>query len=47
MIEILQHGERLLDDFMGLDALDIDNESDAASIVLETRIVQSLLLRQS
>ena len=47
MIEILQDHERLLDDFVRLFALDIDDKADAAGIVFETRIVKALFGRQT
>jgi hypothetical protein len=45
MIQVLQHRQRLLDDLMGLLPFDIDNESDAAGIVLKSGIIKSLFGR--
>ena len=47
MIEILQDLERLLQDPMRLAALDVDDETDAAGIVLEARVVESLRTRRA
>ncbi len=44
MVEVLQYRQRLIDDLMGLLALDVDDEPDAASIMLEARIVKPLFL---
>src|SRR5687767_6839291 len=46
VIEVFQHRERLLDDLAGFLTFDIDDETDAASIVLEARVVKSLFCWQ-
>jgi hypothetical protein len=46
VIEILQNGQRFLDDFMGFLTLDIDDESDATGIVLKPRIIKALFGRK-
>jgi hypothetical protein len=46
MVQIQEHLKRLLDDGVGLPALDVDDKSHAARFVLELRIVQTLLPRQ-
>lgn len=46
MIKVLQNRQRLVDDFTGLLAFNVDDESDAAGIVLEPRIIKALLGRQ-
>ena len=43
MIKIDEHGQCLPDDLVGLFALHVDNESDAAGIVFELGIVEALL----
>jgi len=43
MIKIDKHGQCLLDDLVGLFALHVGDESDAAGIVLELGIVEALL----
>ena len=43
MIEIHENRERLLDDLVRAPAFHLADESDAAGVVLELRIVQSLL----
>ena len=45
MIEIAQHLNGLLQDTMGLAALDVDDEAHAAGLVLEPRVVEPLLSR--
>ena len=47
MIEILQDLQRLLQDPMRPAALDVDDETDAAGIVLEARVVESLRTRRA
>jgi hypothetical protein len=47
MIEIHEDLQALLQDAMGLAALDVDDEADAAGIVLERGIVETLLRRQT
>jgi len=47
VIEILQDRQGLLDDFVRFYAFDVDDEPDAASIMLETRIIQTLLWGQT
>ena len=39
VIQILENGQRLLDDLAGFFALDIDDEADAAGIVFESGII--------
>src|SRR5262245_61143792 len=46
VIEILQNRQRLIDDFMRLLTFDIDDESDATSIVLKPGIIKALFGRQ-
>src|SRR5207248_1371504 len=43
VIEVEQNLDRLPDDVVGLPALRVDDEADAAGLVLELRIVQTLL----
>ena len=45
VIEIFQYRERLLDDFVRFFAFDINDETDAAGIMLEARIVETLFFR--
>ena len=45
VIEILQHRQRLLDDLVGLFTFDMNDEADAAGVVLETRIIKPLFRR--
>jgi hypothetical protein len=45
VIEILQDRQRLLDDFVRLLTLDIDDESDATGIVLKPWIIKALFGR--
>jgi hypothetical protein len=47
MIKVLQHGQRLLDDFMGFFAFNVNNETNSAGIMFEVRVVKSLFWRQS
>jgi hypothetical protein len=47
MIEIHEDLQALLQDAMRFAALDVDDEADATSLVLERRIVQTLFRRQS
>ncbi len=47
VIEVLQYRERLLDDLVRFFTLDIDDEADAAGIMLKARIVETLFFRQS
>jgi hypothetical protein len=47
VIEIHEDLQALLQDAVGLAALDVDHEADAAGVVLERRVVQALLRRQS
>ena len=47
VIEILQYRERLLDDLVRFLAFDINDETDAAGIMLKARIVKTLFFRQS
>ena len=42
MLEIAQDGERVLDQLVGLAALDVGNEADAAGILVERRVVEPL-----
>ena len=46
VIEILQNRQRLLDNFMRLLTLDIDDESDATGIVFKPRIIEALFGRE-
>jgi len=43
--EILEELERFLDDVARADAVDVGDETDAAGVVLVSRVVQSLLSR--
>ena len=43
MVEIHQNLDGVLDDLVGLPALDIDQKADATGVVLEPRIVKTLL----
>ena len=43
MVEVLQYLDRLLEDPVRLVPLDVDHEADAAGVVLEPRVIQSLL----
>src|SRR5450631_4911058 len=43
MIQVDEHGQSLLDDFVGLFALYVDHESDAAGVVFKLWIVEALL----
>ncbi len=47
VVQVQQHLHCLLDDGMGLLALDVHHEADPARVVLELRIVQALLARSS
>ena len=47
VVQILQNRQCLLDDPMGLFALDINNEADATSIVLEFGVIKSLFGRET
>ena len=47
MAQIDQDRESLTDDFMGLFALDINDKTDPARVMLELRVVQTLLGRQT
>ena len=47
VVEVQQDCQCLLDNFVGFVTLHVYNKSDSASIVLELRIVQALLLWQS
>ena len=47
VIEIHEDLQALLHDLVGLAALDVDDEADAAGVVLELRIVETLLRRQT
>ena len=42
MIEVQKNPQRLTNDIVGFFAFDIDEETDAASFMLELRIVQAL-----
>src|SRR5262249_46959002 len=42
MGEVLQHGERLLDDVVGALALDVHHEADAAGVAFGPRVQKSL-----
>jgi hypothetical protein len=42
MVEVFQDPESLLDDGVGLVALDMGNESDAARVMLVRRVVQAM-----
>ncbi len=46
VVKIQEDGQGLGDDFVGLPAFDIDNESHAARIMLELRIIKALFGRQ-
>jgi hypothetical protein len=46
MLEVAENGERVVNDLVRLAAFDIGDETDAAGILVERRIVQSLRLRQ-
>jgi hypothetical protein len=46
MVEIDQDAQALMDDVVGLPALDIGHETDAARIVFVAWVVKSLFLRQ-
>ena len=43
MIEVAQHLQPCCEDRVGLAALDVDDEADAAGVVLERRVVEALL----
>ena len=45
--QVLEHGERLAHDGVRLSALDVDDEADAAGVVLVGGIVEALRRRQS
>ena len=45
VVEVLEDLDRLLQDPVGLAALDVDDEADAAGVVLEPRVVKPLLGR--
>ena len=47
VVQVQQHLQGLLNDGVGLPALDVDHEAHAAGLVLELRIVQALLGRRS
>ncbi len=47
VIEVHQDLQALLQDAVGFAALDVDDEADAAGVMLERRIVQTLLGRQT
>ena len=47
VIQVQQHLQRLLNDGMGLPALDIDHEPHAAGLVLELRVVKTLFGRRT
>ena len=42
VIQVHQHLQRLLDDGVGLPALDVNHKANAAGLVLELRVVQTL-----
>jgi hypothetical protein len=44
VIEVLQDLDRLLEDAVRFVPLDVDHEPDAAGVVLELRVVETLLL---
>src|SRR5262245_2679590 len=46
VIEVLQNRQSFFDDFVGFLNLDIDDESNATSIVLKTRIIEALFGRE-
>ena len=45
VVEVLQDLDGLLEDLVRLASLDVDDEADAAGVVLELRVVESLLGR--
>ena len=45
MIQVQQHLDGLADNIVGLASLDIDDKTDAATIVFELRVVQALFTR--
>jgi hypothetical protein len=45
VLEVPQDRERFLDDVVRLAALDVDDEAEAAGVVLEPGIVETLLLK--
>ena len=47
MVEIPEHLDRLLQNLVGLAALDIDHESHAAGVVFKPRIIEALLRWQT
>ena len=47
MVQVLEHLDRLLEDPVGLVALDVDDEALAAGVMLEARVVQALLGRRA
>jgi hypothetical protein len=47
VVEVLQDLDRLLQDPVRLAALDVDDEADAAGVVLKPRVVKALLRRQA
>jgi hypothetical protein len=47
VIEIAQHLQGLLDDLVGGASLDMDDEADAAGVMLETRVIEALPGRQA
>ena len=42
MLQVQENIDALLDDFMGLIAIDVDNHADAAGIVLVLGVVESV-----
>ena len=47
VVQIIEDLESLLDDAVGLVALDVDHEPDPAAVFLEPRIVEPLFRRKS
>src|SRR5215813_7239710 len=47
MIEVLQNGQRLIDDLVGFFTLNVDDKTDAASIMFESGIVKTLFRWQT
>src|SRR5258708_22124639 len=47
VVQVQENGDGLSDDFVGFPALDVDNETHAAGLVFELRIVKPLFGGQS
>jgi hypothetical protein len=42
MLHVVEHGEGVLDDLVGLAAFDVNNEADPAGIVFIRRVIEPL-----